>query len=159
MLLRPLGSDFDWSHNHDNLPGLTWVSEGDRRSLLQITTFLELGLFNPRPGLQLDRVDESLVSQISNLDFRYWPARKLLSLVVLCRLVSLLLIIHLFSVITCDIGPFNFSCTHRTIQSHGSQTAKVFQPRDKERRRQTSCIPSQTCKPINSPCSCTLKCY
>ncbi|XP_006461556.1 hypothetical protein AGABI2DRAFT_118433 [Agaricus bisporus var. bisporus H97] len=82
-----IGWDSELGHKHDSLPGLTWVSK-DTRSLLSesITRFLQWGLFNRDFDMVLDGVDEGLLSQLFNIDFRYWQAHNVLNLAIICRL-------------------------------------------------------------------------
>ncbi|XP_006459710.1 hypothetical protein AGABI2DRAFT_116669 [Agaricus bisporus var. bisporus H97] len=74
-------------HEHDSLPGLTWASEDNRLHLSQkITEVLVLGLFHGILRMQWDGVDDGLLTQLSNVNFRYWTHIDPFLIVILCRL-------------------------------------------------------------------------
>ncbi|XP_006457631.1 hypothetical protein AGABI2DRAFT_189090 [Agaricus bisporus var. bisporus H97] len=84
------GWDFDENHAHDSLPGLTWASEDNKLPLSRsMTCFLEHPLSQDIVDMQWDGVVEDLLSQLSNVDFRYWMAAYVLGITLLCRPVSI----------------------------------------------------------------------
>jgi hypothetical protein len=159
LILRLSGWNFDYDHKHDSLPGLTWASEENKLSLSQsITSFLGGLLSDSMLDTQWDCVDGGLLSQLSDLDFRFWMASAVHIITLLCGLVS-----HFRrrSSPSSDrfLGPFNIICTFRTVQPDGPPTIRVFPLRDMERRCQAREIPSQKCKPVNLGRSCALTCF
>ncbi|EKM81453.1 hypothetical protein AGABI1DRAFT_125839 [Agaricus bisporus var. burnettii JB137-S8] len=83
------GWNFDHDHTHDSLPGLTWASEDNRLRLSEsITELLENGLSHGTLDMQWDGVDGGLLSQLSNVDFRYWMPAYPFAIAILCRLDS-----------------------------------------------------------------------
>ncbi|EKM81431.1 hypothetical protein AGABI1DRAFT_125818 [Agaricus bisporus var. burnettii JB137-S8] len=81
------GWNFDVDHKHDTLPGLTWTSEDNRLRLSQtITELLTRGFPGVMDDMQWDGVDEDLVSQLANVDFRYWLPPYSFDIVIFCRL-------------------------------------------------------------------------
>ncbi|KAF7770813.1 hypothetical protein Agabi119p4_6787 [Agaricus bisporus var. burnettii] len=81
------GWNFDDDHTHDSLPSLTWVSEDNRLLLSRsITEYLEYSLSEDLLDMQWDGVDDGLLSQLSNVDFRYWTHEDPFIIAVLCRL-------------------------------------------------------------------------
>ncbi|KAF7770234.1 hypothetical protein Agabi119p4_6208 [Agaricus bisporus var. burnettii] len=74
-------------HGHGSLPGLTWTSDAIGVSLsMSIQFFVRSGLFDTFVDVQLDHMDENVLSQISNIDFRYWRAGHLFAIARVCRL-------------------------------------------------------------------------
>ncbi|EKM81463.1 hypothetical protein AGABI1DRAFT_105043 [Agaricus bisporus var. burnettii JB137-S8] len=81
------GWNIDAEHKHDSLPGLTWASEDDRLRVSQsITELLENSLFDEILDIQWEGVDEVLLSQLSNVDFRYWKPAYPFGIAIFCRL-------------------------------------------------------------------------
>ncbi|XP_006463959.1 hypothetical protein AGABI2DRAFT_120766 [Agaricus bisporus var. bisporus H97] len=81
------GWSFDRRHEHNNLPGLTWASEDNRLFVSQsITILLTFGLFRGILDTHWDGVDDGLLFQLSNVDFRYWACDNLFDFALLCRL-------------------------------------------------------------------------
>ncbi|XP_006461553.1 hypothetical protein AGABI2DRAFT_118431 [Agaricus bisporus var. bisporus H97] len=81
------GWNFDYGHTHDSLPGLTWASEDNRLRLSEsITRLLERVSFDRLMEMQWDGVDDGLLAQLSNVDFRYWMSVRLYIIAALCRL-------------------------------------------------------------------------
>ncbi|XP_006461513.1 hypothetical protein AGABI2DRAFT_118395 [Agaricus bisporus var. bisporus H97] len=86
------GTDFNEEHEHDSLPGLAWASEDNQLRLSKsITALLTIHylFFMPLfflPQTQWDGVDDGLLSQLSNVDFRYWVHAYPFLMALLCRL-------------------------------------------------------------------------
>jgi hypothetical protein len=159
LTFRLSGWNFDKDHMHDSLPGLTWVSGNNRLLLSQsITRFLENPFSDDVFDMQWDSINGGPLSQLSDLDFRFWSAPYVYIVTLLCRLVNYFPRRSSFS---SDrfLGPFNITCTFRTVQRCGPPTPRVFQPRDRERRCQTHEIPSWNCKPVILARSGALNCF
>ncbi|XP_006457922.1 hypothetical protein AGABI2DRAFT_215957 [Agaricus bisporus var. bisporus H97] len=74
-------------YKHDPLPGLTWESEDNRLRLsASITNLLSPTFHVEMMDTQWDGVDDCLLSQLSNVDFRYWRHDDPFYLAIVCRL-------------------------------------------------------------------------
>jgi hypothetical protein len=94
---QPSGWDFDYDPGHRSLPGLTWVSEENQMYLSQsITRFFYESVFDRFLTLQWHYADQSFLSRLSNIDFRYWRAEHIVSVALLCRLVRSFLVSFFF---------------------------------------------------------------
>jgi hypothetical protein len=62
--------------------------------------FVQRDVFTSLFSLELDHMDETILFQASNIDFRYWFADSVFHFARICRLVSLLSVLCLF-VLTC----------------------------------------------------------
>jgi hypothetical protein len=134
LILLFQGWDLERNHKHNSLPGLTWVSENEQLSCSQaIMNFLGAGLFDFLLDIRLDVVNEQLLCQLSNLDFRYWSSWDVFLLVRICQLVTISLISYITLLSSADPGkgPFNLRCAYDTFQPHGPATARKFQPLDR----------------------------
>ncbi|XP_006460559.1 hypothetical protein AGABI2DRAFT_220620 [Agaricus bisporus var. bisporus H97] len=81
------GWNSDKQHGHDSFPGLTWTSEDNGWRLTQsIIELLRNSLSYDMLDMQWDGVDDGLLSQLSNVDFRYWPPYITFFIATLCRL-------------------------------------------------------------------------
>ncbi|KAF7770782.1 hypothetical protein Agabi119p4_6756 [Agaricus bisporus var. burnettii] len=80
------GWNFDEEHKHDSLPGLTWASEDNRLLLSGSLTYLFDCVYGDTLDMQWDGVDEGLLSQLSNVDFRYCMPGYPFAIAILCRL-------------------------------------------------------------------------
>jgi hypothetical protein len=126
---------------------LTWSPAANRQSTSRSITSFHLS-FSSVVHMQWDGINDGLLSQLSNVDFRYWEPVYVYVVAILCRLVSLF---QRCSSSSDDLhlGPFNSSCAYRAVQSGGPQTARIFQYRDGERCCQARKVSSQICKSID----------
>lgn len=146
-----VGLDFDENHDHDSLPGLTWVSpDNDKLISFRIAEFVD-NCWDIIAELPWKNVDEELLSRIYNFDFGCCNARNVHTIANwFAKNVGLLIFLYRCFVPDVNPGYFKQFCTHRTVRPQRFSTSGVFPPCDQERSCKSCCISPEMGKRLAS---------